>query len=62
MGSQELGGNGSTYGKHMTLTERTGCVLDATGNLKLGVTGGGRTPLTKLSKFVEGKLADKGKL
>ena len=62
MGGEELGCDGCTDGEDVTLSERTGGVLDATGYLKFGVAGCGRTPLTKVGEFVESELADKAEL
>ena len=56
-GSQELGGNGSTYGKGVALSQRTGSVLDTAFDVNLGVSGCRRTPLTQLLQFVQRELA-----
>ena len=60
--SQELGGNGGTDGKHVTLTQRAGSVLHTALNLKLGMARSGRAPLTQLLQLLKAVLADEAKL
>ena len=60
--SQELGCDGSTNSEHVTLTERTRCVLNATSNLELWVTRSRRTPLTELCQLFERELANEAEL
>ena len=59
---QELSGDGSTHSEAVTLTKRTGCVLDAALNLALGVTGSHRTPLTQVLQIFQRVLADEAEL
>ena len=46
----------------MSLSERTGSVLDATEQIVLGMAVCGRTPLTELLEFLQTILADEGEL
>ena len=45
---KEFGCDGSTYGERVSLSERTGCVLYATCDVKFRMTCSGATPLAEL--------------
>ena len=61
LGLKELLCNGSTGSKRVTLSERTGCVLDATLHVALRMSWSWRIPLAELLQFVECEFALKSK-
>ena len=59
---QELGSDGGTYGKHVSLSQRTGSVFDATHYVYFGMARGGGAPLAQLFQFIQCELTDKRQL
>ena len=57
---QELGGDSSTYGVSVALSQRTGCVFYTTHHVDFGMSRSHTTPLAELFQFVDREFACEG--
>ena len=57
---QEFGGDGSTYGKGVSLPQRAGSVLNAAHDVPFRVPGRRTAPLAELLQFVQGEFVGQG--
>ena len=61
-GVEELSRDSSTYGKRMSLAERSGGVLYTALNVALGVTGSDTTPLAEVLQVFQSELTCQAEL